>query len=259
MPTVVAIAIVVNVGATVIHEACGHGLAALLFGAHVQHVSSVDLAYDDRTLGAVPNRIVAAAGPLANILTGLAAWALAARWTPRADATRYFLWLFGHVSVFIGGGYAMALSFVHGFGDMDAIARGLPAEVLWRSLLTLAGVLITLATLLHGVRTLSPFAGGGADRTRRAVRLTVVPYVTMGIVEMTAAAFNPDSPILIVISAGFATFGGNAGLAWMPRWMRLVRRPADTVIGVPRSRGWLAAGAGTLLFLYVALAPGLPR
>lgn len=255
----IAIAIVVNVADTIIHEALGHGLAALAFGGHVVHVSSVDLSYDETTLGPIPNRIVAAAGPLANIVTGLLVLAVATRWTPGSGATRYFLWLFGHVSLFVGGGYAMALSFVHGFGDMDAIARGLPAEVLWRGGLTVAGLLISLATLRHAIRTLVPFAGEGSDRIRRVVRLSIVPYLTMGVVAMTAAAFNPDSPLLIVISAGFATFGGNAFIAWLPVWMRRVHGAPGEVIGVPRSRGWIAAAVATLLFLYIALAPGLPR
>jgi len=118
--TLVAIAAFVNVVATAIHEGLGHGLMAVVRGGHVIHVTSVDLNYDARSLGDVQQRIVAAAGPLANIITGLLVVSLAERIPVTAPVGRYAAWLFGHVSLFVAGGYAMALSFAP-FGDMDAI------------------------------------------------------------------------------------------------------------------------------------------
>ncbi len=142
VPTVIAIAAIVNVSATIIHEAAGHGLAAALFGAHIVHVSSVDLSYDERALTTVQNRIVAAAGPLANLVIGLVVVWLTDRWPPANPAKHYAQWLFGHVNLFAGGGYALALSFA-GFGDMQAIVNGLPAPVAWQVLLTLTGLAIS--------------------------------------------------------------------------------------------------------------------
>lgn len=128
-----AIAAIVNVVATVIHEALGHGLVATFFHAAIQHVSSVDLACDERSLTIVQRRIVAAAGPLVNIITGLMVLLASDRWTPVDPTQRYALWLFGHVSLLVGGGYALALPFA-GFGDMHEIVAGLSVPVAWQAL-----------------------------------------------------------------------------------------------------------------------------
>jgi len=256
--TLIAIAAFVNVAATIIHEAVGHGLMAVALGGHVIRVTSVDLDYDARSLADVQQRIVAAAGPLANIVTGLLVVTFAGRIRASAPVARYTAWLFGHVSLFVAGGYAMALSFAP-YGDMNAIVRGLPAPLAWRIALTLVGVAISFGTLLHATRTLVPFVGGGPGRQRRAVVLTVVPYVTMGIVAVSAGALNPDSPMLIVLSAGASSFGGNAFMAWIPAWIRGFRGSPIEPIGLPRSPIAIALGSAALLGDYIALAPGVPR
>lgn len=256
--TLIAIAAFVNVTATIIHEAFGHGLAAAIFGAHIIHVTSVDLSYDEHALNAVQNRIVAAAGPLANVVAGLLVLVFAGRVSARAPVLRYLLWLFGHANLFVAGGYAMALSFAS-FGDMNAIVSGLPASLAWRIALTILGVAISASTLLHAARTLVPFAGEETDRQRRAVILTAVPYLTMGVIAVSAGSFNPDSPLLIVISAAASSFGGNAWIAWIPAWMRRFHGTEAQPLGLPRSFAAIALGFVALLVDFIALAPGLPR
>lgn len=247
-----------DVTGTFVHEALGHGAAAAILGGHIVHVSSVDLSYDEHSLGAVQNRIVAAAGPLANIVAGLLAVWLAERFPPASPTARYAAWLFGHTNLFVGGGYALALSFA-GYGDMHAIVNGLAFPLAWKIALTLAGIAISVVTLLHAARTLVPFVGEGDDRGRRAVHLTLTPYLAMGAVAVSAGALNPDSPLLIVISAGAASLGGTAWIAWIPAWIRRFHGPAAEPLGIPRSPVFIALGIVALLFDYVALAPGLPR
>lgn len=256
--TLIAIAAFVNVAATIIHEALGHGLAAALFGAHIVHVTSVDLSYDERTLNGVQNRIVAAAGPLANVVAGLLVLWFAERVSARSPVLRYALWLFGHVNLFVAGGYALALSFAT-FGDMNVIVTGLPGRLAWQLALTLLGVAVSACTLLHAARTLVPFVGEETDRQRRAVILTAVPYLTMGVIAVAAGSFNPDSPLLIVMSAAASSFGGNAWIAWIPSWMRRFHGAQTQPLGLPRSFAAIALGVVALLFDFVALAPGVPR
>ena len=81
----------------------------------------------------------------------------------------------------------------------------------------------------------------------------------MGVFAMTAGALNPDSPQLIVISAGASTFGGNAFLAWMPQWIRHAGPADGEPLGVPRSPFFISLGIIALPVDYIALAPGLPR
>ena len=256
--TVMAAAALVNVAATAVHEALGHGLAAAILGAHIVHVSSVDLSYDERSVGDVQNRIIAAAGPLANLIVGWLVVRSADRIPRESPVTRYTAWLFGTVNLFAAGGYLMVLSFAN-FGDMHAIVRGLGAPLVWQVALTLAGVAVSIFALIHGARSLVPYLGEEPDRTRRSVHLTLVPYLTMGVVAMSAGALNPDDPLLIVISACFSSFGGNAWLAWMPAWTLHVHGPDEEPLGIPRSGLVIGVGIAALLFDYLALAPGLPR
>ena len=258
LPTLVAIAAVCNVVDTLIHEGIGHGATAALFGAHIIHVSNVDLSYDERAIGAIPNRIVAIAGPLANLIAGAIVIAISRRWTPRSTATRYFLWLFGIANLLSFGGYAMALSFAS-YGDMHQLVDGLAAPVLWKFVLTITGLITSFVALFYGIRTLGPWIADPADRRRRVLTLTLVPYLTMGILATSAGALNPDSPMLILLSAGAASFGGNAFIAWMPVWIRRVTIPVGEPIGIQRSVPWLIAGTLLVVFLYAGLAPGLPR
>ena len=66
------------------------------------------------------------------------------------------------------------------------------------------------------VRELRPFLGKNAEiRVWRARRLTLVPYLTSGLLSCVAGALNPVGPLLILISVAAASFGGNSRLAWM--------------------------------------------
>ena len=243
---------------TLIHEGIGHGATAALFGAQIIHVSSVDLSYDEHALSAIPNRIVAIAGPLANLMAGAIAIALSRRWTPANTATRYFLWLFGITNLLSFGGYAMALSFAP-YGDIHQFVTQLAAPLVWKTGLTIVGLAASFMALFVGIRTLGPWIADPTDRRRRVLALTLVPYLTMGMLATSAGALNPDGPILILLSAGSASFGGNAFIAWMPAWIRRVKIPVAEPLGVARSVPWLLTAAVAVLFLYIGLAPGLPR
>jgi hypothetical protein len=66
------------------------------------------------------------------------------------------------------------------------------------------------------LRELRPFLGKDAKiRVRRARQLTATPYITAGVLACVAGALNPVGPLLILLSAAAASFGGNSGLAWM--------------------------------------------
>jgi hypothetical protein len=52
-------------------------------------------------------------------------------------------------------------------------------------------------------------------RVRRARQFAVTSYLIAGVLACIAGALNPVRPLLILISAAAASFGGNSGLAWM--------------------------------------------
>jgi len=91
---------------------------------------------------------------------------------------------------------------------------------------------------------LLPFLGNDAKiRVRRARQLTVTPYLTAGVLACVAGALNPVSPLLILISAAAASFGGNSGLAWMSNLLQGPRIPSSEfqMPEIERSRGWIIA------------------
>jgi hypothetical protein len=256
--TIAAVAVTAYLCSVVMHEACGHGLVAIVLGLHPTRVSSVDLEVSFLHAPLWKVRLVSAAGCAANlVLAGLAmvAGSFAAR---RSAATRYFLWLLATINILIPGGYLMVLTFP-GIGDWGDFVRGLGHPLVWKSALTLAGVGISFFGLRWGVRNLVPFLGGPLNR-RRAWSLTLVPYLAGSATNTLAGALNPTSPWLILISAAAATFGGTSWLLWIGSLAARQRLPEPAPENVlVRDNRWLAAGVGSILIFFFALGPGLPR
>jgi len=258
--TIGAIAVIAYLLSVMIHEALGHGVAALLVGGHIQHITSLDVAYTGTTAGTWADRFVAAAGCLAQLIAAGILYTFYRRSQTLAPDRRYFLWLFTHINLLIPGGYLMALSFVS-FGDWNEFVQGLPAPIIWRSALTLLGIGISFAALRSGSRGLQSFIGiVPHDRERRANTLTIAPYLFGGAINTLAGIFNPDSPALIITSAAAASFGGTIFLFWTGFVAGMTKaQPGASTIAVTRSVPWLSAGVVAVLIYFFVLGPGLPR
>jgi hypothetical protein len=256
--TIAAVAITAYLCSVVMHEACGHGLVAILLGLHPTRVTSVDLEVSFRNVPLWKMRAVSAAGCAANLV--LAALAiLASRFAGhRSAATRYFLWLLATIDILSPGGYLMALTFP-GIGDWGDFVRGLRYPLAWKSGLTLLGVAISFYGLRRGARHLRPFLGGPFHR-RRAWNLTLVPYLAGATANTLAGALNPTSPWLILISAAAASFGGTCWLVWIGSIAARSTAPQPVAENaLTRNPFWLAAGAVSLGIYFLVLGPGLPR
>jgi len=256
--TVGAIAVVAYLISIITHEALGHGVAALLVGSHVNHVSSVDM--DASSVGPWQDRVVAAAGCLAQFILAAVTLTWYRLRPPQGANNRYFLWLLAHLNLFIPAGYLMALSFAP-FGDWNAFVQGLPAQFVWRIGLTTLGVAISFGALVSAARGLDAFLGRDKrTRGRRGVALTLAPYLVGGVVNTLAGALNPISPLLILISAAAASFGGGAFLAWTSAFIGAPRATTTAEPLTPtRSALWLTLGVVAVLIYFLALGPGLPR
>jgi len=110
------------------------------------------------------------------------------------------------------------------------------------------------------LRELRPFLGKDTKtRVRRARQLTLVPYFTAGILSCAAGALNPVGPVLILISAAAASFGGHSGLAWMSSLLYGPRIPS-TQMQMPeieRSWGWTTAAVILAILFISVLGPGV--
>jgi hypothetical protein len=257
--TIVAIAIVTYLASTIMHEALGHGLVALILGMHPTRVTSVDLEVSFNGVAAWKMRSVAAAGCVANVVLALIAiFLFLTLRTKTSAATRFFFWLLATNNLLIPGGYMMVLTFL-GFGDWNDFVQGLPNQFAWRLAITIVGVVLSLLGLFWGIRSIDAFLGR-EGRGKRAILLTLTAYLAGGIANTLAGVLNPTSAALVITSAAASSFGGTIWLLWINVG---VSKPRVTTPATPltpqRSLLWLALGVLALLIYFLVLGPGLPR
>src|SRR5262245_39660166 len=136
--TLVAIAIVAYALANLIHEGLGHAGTCAAVGGRVTALSAVhaQCAAEDR--GFLANALVMAAGTLANLLAGAAAWLLLRRQEARLISWRYFLWLFMTLNLLQGTGYWL-FSGMANVGDWAQLVADLEPSWLYRVILAIVG------------------------------------------------------------------------------------------------------------------------
>lgn len=217
--TVIAIAVLAAAGATVAHEALGHGGACLVAGGSILRLSSVFF----RCAPGLP--VVDAAGPLGNLVAGGVAL-LAFRRRPHL-----FLLLFASLNLFWFAGYLL-YSAVLQIGDWAFVARDLGLGGWWRAAAACSGTILYIATLRWIAR--SPL---GIDRPT-----FVCAWCAATACALLAAAFDPSDPLAAMKDGGLEIGGASIGL--------LFARTRAAPIAVTPSRAWIAAGSiGFVLFV----------
>lgn len=261
LPTVIAIALVAYALTNVAHEGVGHGGMCVALGGEPKVLNAVYFDCGEDGLSAAASRWISAAGTLANLaFAGLTALVLAGG-AVRAASGRYFLWLFLSLNLMQAFGYWM-FSGLGGIGDWQAVVAGSPHYVLWRIVLAVVGTAAYMFVAVPiALRGLEPFLGAAEPpRLARARSLTLPAYLAGGALYVAAGLLNPESPMLVLISAAAASFGGASALAWMTQLLRDGRRfPAATAapLGIGRSWPWLVAAAVAAVIFIGALGPGI--
>jgi hypothetical protein len=199
--------------------------------------------------------LVALAGPLVSLATGLICFATLARVPRGAPTGYYFTWLLGSLGLMMSTGY-MLFSGVTGIGDLgdapDAALHGIEPVWAWRVGLCVIGFLAYRACALYAVRVIDPHvAGAGAQRIRGARRVALTSYFTGAIVYLVIGLFNPYGIVIVVSSALASSMGGTSGLLWMMRRLDPHRNVPGPGLSFGRSRAWIAAA------VVVTLAYGL--
>jgi hypothetical protein len=144
----------------IVHEVLGHALVCWLTGGKVILISSTAMQTSSTS------RLVPAAGPLANILFGLAAFALlralatqqntnsSSRSDAAADTTRLFLYFFAFANLFLATGYILYSGLIN-FGDFAAVITGLRPAWLYRAALVVIGALSYRYGIAQAARSLA--------------------------------------------------------------------------------------------------------
>ena len=256
--TLVALGILAFTLKAVVHEAVGHGGAALIVGCVPHAVSSAW--WDSECAGlADPDaavRVVKAGGTLANLaVAGIAAGVLLwLRGRGHLGTGAFFVWLVFVTNLLSGGGYLM-VDPLFGFGDWTAFLATVEYPAL-RWLLVGVGVMLSLCGLFVGRRLLLPWLGREPDTYRtRSRTLCLIPFLSGATVVPLSALLNPYDPIYAATSA-MSTFGGCAWLVWIGL-DPLRDPPPGPNAAVARSNAWIVAGAAAALLLFTVLGPSM--
>jgi len=249
--TAVAVAITAYALCDLVHEVAGHGMAALLVpGVRVVSLSTVAL----QTTG--DSRIVAAAGSIANVLIGAVALGLFHR-LGRFSPVAYFFWLFGSLNLLNGSGYPL-YSAVLGSGDWEVVVRGLQPTWAWRIALGIVGAAAYVGVVILSAKGFARAVERNLVAGAEISRLVFPAYVAGGALLLVAAAFNPISPRLILVSGLSSGFAAMAGLTFVPRMVenRTVGIGAGKGV-VSQNPGWVLAGLVVGTFFVAIVGPGI--
>jgi len=251
--TIAAVGIVAAVLTDFIHEGLGQGGMCVATGGQPLVLSTVHFECSPDT------RLVAAGGTLANLIVGTLSWG-AARVVTQPAPWRYFLWLLMTLNLFDAGGYFL-FSGIGNIGDCAAVVAGWQPAWAWHMGLAALGIVTYFFLFVPlSLRELRPFLGKDTKiRVQRARQLTLVPYLTSGVLSCVAGVFNPVGPLLILISAAAASFGGHSGLAWMWTLLKNPRTPGSKfqMPEVERSLVWIIAAVVLAIGFIAGLGPGV--
>ena len=233
-----------------LHELLGHGAATLLpLGVKAVSVSTIGLSTD------FANPVVAAAGPLVNLVFSLTLLASSADRIP--PAWRYFAWLFGSINAFNATAYLL-YSAILGTGDWAVAIGSLTSSPLLRPILGFLGLLTYGLAIYASLFFLRRLIAAGIVASSNADRYCTSSYWVGGILLTAGAALNPFSPWFILTSGAATGFGAMVGLLFLPP---LLRRTSSSSTAVPESlrvsRGWVTAGAVAAVVFVTIFGPGV--
>lgn len=254
--TVIAIGVIAYAAVNVCHEIVGHCSVAALAGTKCTVISStyIPLATQPPTW---KYNVIVMAGSVANWTAGLACLGLlrALRTTP---ALRYFLWLSMCVNLFLPATYMAAAPIIE-YGDSYILIRDLPGQLFWRGALVSAGGAICWCSFRLCRAELGRLVGFGG-RAARAVawRLVAPAYVAGGVVTVASGLFSQLEFKWAQIQAAGGTFGLTVWLLLLPLSIPEAPASAEHQFAVPRSTGWIVAGALVGLTFIGVLGPGIP-
>lgn len=237
-PTLFILGALAYLAAMLLHEAVGHGSLCLVVGG----AAVITLTATQCT---VASPAMVAAGPLANLIGGLATWALLARASTMPPMRRWFLWLFAACNLFVFAGY-LAWGGAADFGDWAVLGHDIQPVILPR-----AGELLLGALLYYlAIRLLA--ARQPRESVERLGRLTRLPWIGAGVAAILMGVMNPIGVTQSLILPGLSSLGGLIGLFFVSG----IPPAASSTPMPPITRRPQFLVAGLLAILVVAIVFG---
>lgn len=242
--TLVTISVFSFMFATAIHEHAGHALACIAIGGHITELGAFYADCDINSVTDTGYRFVALAGPLISLVTGILSISTF-NITPKRNAPlKFFLWHLATVNLMTATGY-MFFSGVAGIGDLGTTESGvfhqLEPEWLIRVSLAILGLIAYYIIIRISIAKMDTFIGGeGLERVRRAQSLSLISYLSGGVIALLIGVLNPYGLFIILASAVAASMGGTSGLAWMMQLLDRKKETGDEAFTLERSWAWVA-------------------
>lgn len=257
--TVIAIALIAYALMNVCHELVGHCGAAAAVGVRCTQISSTDIRLV-KAITEFPARtynVILVAGSAANWTFGLVCFALLRTLRDARPPLRYFLWLSTCLNLFLPSAYMIGAVVIR-YGDAYFLISDLPGQLFWRAAVGLAGAVLcwlSFRLCLKELRRLIGFGGRGARAV--AWELVAPAYVAGGVVTVASALFSELEFKWAQIQAAGGTFGLMILLLLLPLGITEASASPGPQFVLPRSAGWIVAGALVGLIFIGALGPGV--
>jgi hypothetical protein len=259
--TLIAVSALAYIVAVALHEHLGHGGACVLLGSHLSEMGAFYVNCDDTRLTALSVRLVALAGPVISLVTGVLGLAVARRVPHSAPTGFYFSWLLGSLGLMLAAGYVL-FSGISGIGDLgtgrDGALFEAKPEWVWRVALTILGGFAYWWAVQCAARAIAPRAAAQGTARIRCARLTALTsYLAGGAVSLAIGIFNPYGLVVVLTSAIASSMGGTSGLLWMMRFLQRYPAgvPAPRGLYFPRSWTWIGISAAIVIAYGVVLGP----
>jgi hypothetical protein len=252
----------------VLHEVVGHAGTAVLLGEDVRGLATTTAHIHDfyqidhvvSRIGRWGFRLISAGGPMMNYITAAIALLLLMGNRVRSATGRYFLWWFASLSL-VQQAFWMAMQpLLNQGGDWSAFLVGLHPPLVWRLIVTAAGIGLLFIGVWVPLRLWRPGLSSEFVSRRRAVRtLAGLPIVASFILQVLSVLWGPLSSLrygLAITTLSFVPVG---------LWFLIIRRSARWADGrressgpiVPFSRTWIAVAVVLSLAFAAWLGPGI--
>jgi hypothetical protein len=248
--TVCAISLISAILANVLHEGLGHGAVDLMTGAQSGVLSTVAWS------SAADSRLVAAGGPLVNLVLGIILWIALRAAKSATIQLRYFLLTGLAFNLFGATGYFF-FSGVTNFGDWAAVIAPMHPHWLWRTLLVVVGIVTYYAAVLIVGIALVKYIGVPLSDPRRIRKLLYIPYFSAALILTAGGLLNPLGMQLVFESALPGAAGADAGLLWLQYYIPKKTEPSRAPEAITRSYVWISLAAAMSLFFIIVLGRGV--
>ncbi len=256
--TIFMISTIVWVLKAVIHELLGHGVAVILSGGKIISISTMWCHHTEIT-SLWGNKLVIAAGSLANLIFGFFALLLLRKETIKKPNTIFFLWLFMTINIFHSGSYMIGW-FIGPTLDWANFIKALEPLWFWKVIVTTFGIIIVLLGFHLATKHWHQFIGKDKKTQKsRITKITFIPWLTCILMSLSGLILYETDQLYMMIMGAIGTSG------WFLIWMLLLRFwpfnkkivKETKFLPINRSYAWMSMGLISLVFFIFIMGRGI--